>query len=124
MKERINKSEDFVSYGDFFFSDTIDFDPTPMMLPDHTKKESRKVWEGIIAGLEGLPNFDIESIEKNLSDFIKTKEIKAKHIYFPMRMMLTGKKGSPPLFDTMAVLGKERIRTRMRNALQTFKQQK
>ncbi len=124
VKERINKSEDFVSYGDFFFSDKIDFDPTPMMLPDHTKKQSRKVWENIVSELEALPNFEIEAIEQALSSFIKSKELKAKHIYFPMRMMLTGKKGSPPLFDTMAVLGKERIRTRMRNALQLFKQQK
>ncbi len=124
VKERINKSEDFVSYGDFFFSDNIEFDPTPMMLPDHTKKQSRKVWESIVAELEALPNFEIDEIEQALSSFIKTKELKAKHIYFPMRMMLTGKKGSPPLFDTMAVLGKERIRTRMRNALQLFKQQK
>ena len=102
----------------------IEFDPTPMMLPDHTKKQSRKVWESIVSELEALPHFEIEAIEQALSSFIKTKELKAKHIYFPMRMMLTGKKGSPPLFDTMAVLGKERIRTRMRNALQLFKQQK
>ena len=41
----------------------------------------------------------------------------------PVRLMVTGKKASPPLFETMAVLGKERCRTRMRAALQVIKTQ-
>jgi glutamyl-tRNA synthetase len=33
-----------------------------------------------------------------------------------LRLVVTGRKASPPLFDTMAVLGKELTRRRLRQA--------
>ena len=124
VKERINKSSEFVDYADFFFSDDIDFDVAVMLLKDHSKKESGKMWEKLIGALENLSIFTVEGIEKSIQDFMAQNELKPKQIFFPMRMMITGKKGSPPLFETMAVLGKERVRTRMRNGLKAFKQSK
>ncbi|MEL6545422.1 MAG: hypothetical protein AAFQ82_12400 [Myxococcota bacterium] len=34
---------------------------------------------------------------------------------------MTGRKATPPLFETMAALGKERCRRRLRNAIQHLK---
>ena len=124
VKERINKSSDFVDYADFFFSDEIEFDASVMMLNGHSKKESGKLWDKLIGALEAETRLTTEGIETVLKAFMAEKGLKPKQIYFPMRMMLTGKKGSPPLFETMEVLGKERVRTRMRNALKAFKQSK
>ena len=39
---------------------------------------------------------------------------KAKHLFMVLRLGVTGRKASPPLFDTMAVLGKELCRHRLR----------
>ena len=41
---------------------------------------------------------------------------KTKHAFMLLRLAVTGRKASPPLFDTMAVLGKEITRRRLRNA--------
>jgi glutamyl-tRNA synthetase len=37
-----------------------------------------------------------------------------------LRLAVTGRKASPPLFDTMAVLGKEITRRRLRTAAQVL----
>ncbi|MBL92031.1 MAG: glutamate--tRNA ligase [Myxococcales bacterium] len=124
VKERINKSVEFVDYADFFFSDEIEFDATIMLLNGHSKKESGKLWDKLIGVLEAQTRLTTEGVESALKAFMAEKGLKPKQIYFPMRMMITGKKGSPPLFETMEVLGKERVRTRMRNGLKAFKQSK
>ena len=41
-----------------------------------------------------------------------------------VRVAVTGRKASPPLFETMAVLGKETCRRRLRRAIETLKGQK
>jgi glutamyl/glutaminyl-tRNA synthetase len=41
-----------------------------------------------------------------------------------VRVAVTGGKASPPLFETMAVLGKETCRRRLRGAIETLKGQK
>ena len=41
---------------------------------------------------------------------------KTKHAFMVLRLALTGRKASPPLFETMAVLGKEIARRRLRRA--------
>jgi len=47
--------------------------------------------------------------------------LKAKDVLMPIRMIVSGKKASPPLFETMAVLGKERCRFRLRAAIKNLR---
>lgn len=41
---------------------------------------------------------------------------KSKHSFILLRLVATGRKASPGLFETMAVLGKEVLRRRVRRA--------
>ena len=44
-----------------------------------------------------------------------------RDILLPTRIAVTGTKASPPLFETMGVLGKEKVRRRLRNAIAALK---
>jgi glutamyl-tRNA synthetase len=39
----------------------------------------------------------------------------------PVRVALTGRTATPPLFETMEVLGKARCRSRLRRAIETLR---
>jgi glutamyl-tRNA synthetase len=42
----------------------------------------------------------------------------------PVRVAVTGKAATPPLFETMAVLGKEICRRRLRHSVETLRAMK
>ncbi len=67
--------------------------------------------------LEGLDKFDgitLEAIFKSLTD---AKGMKLGKIAQPMRVALTGRKGSPSLFEVMSILGKDKVVRRIKAAI-------
>lgn len=120
VKERVEKSEDFIEYADFFFKAEVSVESSHYLVGDKDNKESLEILEAVLEELEALSEFSHDSIASVLQNFCKAKNVAAKHLFMPIRMIVSGKKASPPLFDTMAVLGKERCRTRFRAAIKTL----
>ncbi len=85
------------------------------------KKSSADMMDELLERLEALVVFDSSNINALTTEFCHAKSLKTKEILMPMRMMVTGKKASPPLFETMAVLGKERCRFRIRAAVKILR---
>ncbi|USN50541.1 MAG: glutamate--tRNA ligase [Myxococcales bacterium] len=121
VKERVEKSEDFIEYADFFFKADVAVAKEHYLIGELEAKSSALVIEQTLEVLENLKEFSSESISGALKNFLKEQSMPAKNLFMPLRMMVSGKKASPPLFDTMAVLGKERCRTRLRAAINALK---
>lgn len=121
VKERVEKSEDFIDYADFFFRGDVACDKANFLIGDHDNRASADLIDRLIEPLEALVNFDSGSINSTISEFSANHHLKTKDVLMPVRMMVCGKKASPPLFDTMAVLGKERCRTRLRAAVRALR---
>lgn len=124
VKERVEKSEDFIEYADFFFKGDVLLDPKNYLMGDKTQKESADVLSQILDGLEELSDFSADLIADFLNQFVKKINEKPKNIFMPLRLVLTSKMASPPLFETMAVLGKERCRNRIRKAINSLLDEK
>lgn len=123
IKERMEKSEDFIEQADFFFKGEVPCEATYYLIGENAAKDSAKLMEMVLDELEAISEFDPDSISNALKSFAKKHSIKNKDIFMPIRMMVSGKKASPPLFQTMSVLGKERCRFRIRMAIQALKRQ-
>lgn len=122
VKERVEKSEDFLEYADFFFKASVLTDPANYSLKSITEKRPLiKLYEALIEQIEALRPFDKDSLQATLRGFCEAEGLKTKELFMAIRWMVTGKKATPPLFETMAVLGRERCRTRMRQALGELK---
>ncbi len=116
IKERLEKSEDFIDYAEFFFRGELTVPPELFLIGSHDAKTSAGLIEELLEKLEALVVFDSGAVQSIINDFVQAKGLKPKDVLMPVRMMISGKKASPPLFETMAVLGKERCRMRMRAA--------
>ncbi|PKN43441.1 MAG: hypothetical protein CVU59_13480, partial [Deltaproteobacteria bacterium HGW-Deltaproteobacteria-17] len=46
---------------------------------------------------------------------------KTKDVFMPVRVAVTGRKATPPLFESMFVVGRERTRVRLRQAMNHLK---
>lgn len=121
VKERVEKSEDFFDYADFFFKGEINCPQEEFMVAALDKKASADLMDELLEEFERLTVFAAERLNQIVHDFVAGRNLKLKDILMPLRMMLCGKKASPPMFEVMAVLGKERVRSRMRRAIKLLR---
>jgi glutamyl-tRNA synthetase len=70
--------------------------------------------------------FDHDSLDQALRAAATQLGLKAGQAFQPIRVAVCGRKNAPPLFETMAVLGRETCLTRIRQAeanLQSFEKE-
>ena len=60
-------------------------------------------------------------MEDALRAFAEAAGWKPKDLYMVVRLAVTGRAATPPLFETMAVLGKEVCRRRLRKAAEVLR---
>lgn len=71
-------------------------------------------------GLKGLPKLTAESIEAMLRAIAEEKQVGLGKIAQPLRVALTGTTISPPIFDTVDILGLDRTIKRIELTIQKF----
>jgi len=79
--------------------------------------ETKEHLAAVTALLEALPTFDQPSMETAVQGYLDTTGIKFKLLAQPLRVAITGATASPGLFETMAVMGRRRVLTRLGRAL-------
>lgn len=126
VRERIKRLDDFIPAADFFFYGDLDYSEvvSKMTVGELRPPQVGKLLLELVDKLDGCEEWEASSLEGAVKEFIGDSEHKPKHIFMLLRYVTTGRKASPPLFDTMAVLGKELTRRRLRQAAALLKKQK
>ncbi|MGI9513763.1 MAG: glutamate--tRNA ligase [Anderseniella sp.] len=78
----------------------------------------REVLTGLLPVLEAQTDWTAETLEQAVRDFATAQELKLGKVAQPLRAALTGSTQSPPIFDVLAVLGREEALGRLQD-LQT-----
>ncbi|MGD0098176.1 MAG: glutamate--tRNA ligase [Terracidiphilus sp.] len=118
IRERIKLLGDAVSAADFFFlPELAPYDPAELIPPKGGDAAmARRVLQ---RALEILPNiaFDHDSLDHALREAAKSLGLKAGPMFQPIRVAVCGRKNAPPLFETMAVLGRDLCLARIQHAV-------
>jgi glutamyl-tRNA synthetase len=116
--DRIKVAGDVLDYADFFLPDD--------RLPYDEKAFEKRLGKapeaaGLLARFRGrlatAPAFDAGSLEKLLQDFVREEEVEVGQVIHALRVAVTGKAVGFGLFETLAVLGRERCLARVDRAL-------
>jgi glutamyl-tRNA synthetase len=127
VRERIRRLDEFVPATAFFFSGDIDFAPlgAELVPKGRTGKEVAALLAELTDEWDGLRGpFTALALEPATRSFADKKGIPTKELFMVLRLVATGRTASPPLFDTIEVLGKEIMRRRMRLAIEVLAKQK
>ena len=93
----------------------------PLALDDKAKAllgaDGRARLAAVMPALEAVPEWSAAATESAVRSFAETQGLKLGQIAQPLRAALTGRMTSPPLFDVMAVLGREESLGRLRDQL-------
>ncbi len=99
----------------FLFVDDADFTLDEASAAKNLKEDAAPVLDASVAVLEGLDEWTTPSIEEALkSALIEGLELKPRKAFAPVRVAVTGSHISPPLYESMELLGRERTLARLR----------
>lgn len=106
IKERIKKLSDYLPLSAFFFERPKEY--------EIDLSDKKNLLEKIIARLELTPDWHAKIIGDRLQDLAIETGIKTGDFFMIIRVALTGKKISPPLNESMEILGKSEVISRLK----------
>jgi len=125
VQERIDTLEGFFDYAGFFFTGELAYDAdalTALVPKGRTHADTQKLIRALIEEeLDPLLDWRRESLESAIRGFSEKAGWPAAELFMTVRIAATGRAASPPLFETLAVLGKETCRRRLRRAAEVLK---
>ncbi len=77
--------------------------------------DARQMIGELATAFDAVKEWDAETLESAVRDFATARDLKLGKIAQPLRAALTGRAVSPPIFDVMAVLGREETMLRLRD---------
>jgi len=101
---------------EFFFKDAKELEYDPKAVQKFLTPEIKQHLSQIKNRLAKLDNFEQKALEDLFASYLEEHQIKFKLIAQPLRVAITGRTFSPGLFETMEVLGKERVLARLERA--------
>jgi glutamyl-tRNA synthetase len=125
VQERIDTLEGFFEYASFFFTGEVvyDADALKAMVPKgRAPGEVSKCLRALLEEeVDAILDWQREPLETALRRFAEKNAWPTGGLFMAVRVAVTGRAASPPLFETLAVLGKETCRRRLRRAAETLK---
>lgn len=121
IKERVQALEEFIPNADFFFTGDLKYEGTSILPKGFAAKVVAKWFSDILEAFETLDEWSVPKIKAVIETFVAQNGLKTKDIFMPLRIAISGTPVSPPLFETIQVLGKEMVRRRMRLAMDYLK---
>ena len=117
-QERVKKLSDFGDALAFFFTDKVEPDMKFLVKKNGTAGETADALQRVLEVLEEHGVSDVEKSEELLRGLAEELGWKAGELFMPIRVGITGSRATPPLFQTMRVLGQERVVKRLQRAIE------
>jgi glutamyl-tRNA synthetase len=117
IQERMVTLDEGPEVGGIFFQETVTPDPQELVAKGLTPAQSADVACRLLSVLESLPDLHLETAEPPMRALVEELGLSAGQVFGIMRVAVTGKRVSPPLFESMEIIGKWKVIERMKNAV-------
>jgi glutamyl-tRNA synthetase len=117
IQERLIVLSEAPAMVNFLFVSDDDFAPEPESVAKALGEDGRPIVDASIVALAELPEWSAGAIEQALKDaLIEGLGLKPRKAFAPVRVAVTGRTVSPPLYESMELLGRNRSLARLRKA--------
>ncbi|MBI4508312.1 MAG: glutamate--tRNA ligase [Deltaproteobacteria bacterium] len=127
VRDRIRRLDEFVPLSEFFFSGDLDYTKVvgDLVPKGRSPKDTADILSDVADEYDGIRGpFVAAALEPQTRALGEKKGWKTKELFMTLRIVMTGRTASPPLFETMEVLGRELVRRRMRLAIDFLSRQR
>ncbi|MFC5729716.1 MULTISPECIES: glutamate--tRNA ligase [Nocardioides] len=118
VAERINKLAEASAMLGFLFVDEDDFTIDPEDAEKQLGEAGQPVIKASYGALSALHTWSTDAIQTALQDaLVEGLGLKPRNAFGPVRVAVTGRRISPPLFESLELLGRDRSLGRLQRAL-------
>jgi glutamyl-tRNA synthetase len=117
IQERLVTLDDAVELAGFFFKDRVSPIPEELVAKGLSASQSAEVAKACLEILEPLHEITHALVEPIMRDWVEKSGLSARQVFGILRVAVTGKKVSPPLFESMEVIGRDVVLARVREAI-------
>jgi glutamyl-tRNA synthetase len=115
IQERVKTLAEIPQLTDFFFTDNLEYD-TYLLSGKMVPAQALDALDIAIAKLENIKHWIAGPMEAEMRPLCAELDLKPAVFFGMLRVAITGRTVSPPLFQTMEVLGRERSFIRLNTA--------
>ncbi len=117
IQERIPTLDEALAFAAFFFKEDVQPALEDLVPKKSTPAEALEIARRSLALLETLPEFSHEAAEEPLRLLAEALGLKPGQVFGVLRVAVTGQTVSPPLFESMVIIGREKVLARLRRAV-------
>ena len=110
LKNKAKTLEDIYNNSKYIINDVVNFDQDDLKLIDSNAK---KIISEFSNNLSKLDKFERDKLEPIINNLIKSNNTNFKGVGQPLRIILTGSKFGPGIYDIIISLGKDEVRKRL-----------
>jgi glutamyl-tRNA synthetase len=120
LRSRVRLLPDFATWARAFFTD--DFPRDPAAIAKFWKDEKTlSLLEKLAEALAALPEWNLDACDHATRKVAEEGGVKAGVLINATRVAIVGQAVAPPLFDSMVVIGQQKVVTRLRDAVRTLR---
>src|SRR5215204_2723371 len=117
LRDRLNRTTEIPGAAGYFYGAELRYDPEEFE-KQLGKEFVQETFPELLGRLKALPEWTEEAIFVAVRRLAAEKEKGARHLIHPLRFAATGRTVSAGLFETLALLGRERTLLRVEKALE------
>jgi glutamyl-tRNA synthetase len=117
IQERVRQLTEVAELSLFFFEERLAYEPAMLIEKKMDAAGTLKALQVSLERISPLASFETGALEAVLRPLAEELGLKTGQLFGTLRVATTGRAVAPPLFETMAVLGKERTLARIKAAI-------
>lgn len=117
IQERMVTLDEALEKAGFFFQEDVQPLPEELVGKKMTAADSAEAAWRAYEVLAALPEINVETAEKPMRALAEDLGLKAGQLFGILRLAVTGQRVSPPLFESMEIVGREKVLERVKKAI-------
>ena len=122
IRERLVTLDDCLSFASFFFHETVAPAKEDLIAKGLDAQQSAGIARKALEILSTLPDVSHQTAEPPMRAYVETSGFNAGQVFGILRVAVTGQKVSPPLFESMEIIGREKCLARLQQAVDLLEQ--
>jgi glutamyl-tRNA synthetase len=118
IRERLVTLDDCLAFAAFFFKEAVEPNPDELIAKGLDAKQSAEVARRVYQILEAQPDLSHERCEPPLRAYVEESGLSVNQVFGILRVAATGQKVSPPLFESLEIIGREKVLKRLKRAIE------
>lgn len=118
IRERLVTLDDCLAFGGFFFLEDVDPNPQELIAKGLDAGQSAEIARKSYEILAALPELTHSAAEPPMRAYVEQGGHNVNQVFGILRVAATGQKVSPPLFESMEIIGRAKVLKRLKNAIE------